>query len=136
MASDPTAAANAWVSGMQGAGTKITAGVNAVTVAPGQAAARQAGVWAQNTAAAQAKYARNVAAVPLNEWQTAMTQKGIPRIASGATAAQGKYQAAMTQILPQIQNIVSSLPPRGTVDQNIQRAVTYMQKASQITYTK
>jgi hypothetical protein len=136
MASDPTSASNAWLAGMQGAASKITAGVNAVTVAPGQAAARQATVWAQNTAAAQSKYAKNVSAVSLNEWQTATINKGVSRVASGAAASQDKYTAAMTQILPQITSIVQSLPPRGTTDQNIQRAVTYMQKASQITYNK
>lgn len=136
MASDPTTASNSWLAGMQGAASKITAGVNAVTVAPGQAAARQATVWAQNTAASQQKYAKNVSAVSLSEWQQATINKGVSRVASGAAASQDKYTAAMTQILPQISSIVQSLPPRGTTDQNIQRAVTYMQKASQITYNK
>lgn len=133
---DPTAASNAWLSGMQGASTKITAGVNAVTVSPGSAAARQANVWAQNTAAAQAKYAKNVNAVSLQDWKDATINKGVSRVASGAAASQGKYQAAMTQILPQIASIVSGLPARGTTDQNIQRAVAYMQAASKITYNK
>lgn len=133
---DPTTAAQNWVNGMQTAGSKMTAGVNNVTVAPGQAAARQSQVWAQNTAASVNKYAKNVAAVSLSEWQQAVITKGIPRVASGASAAQGKMANAMTQILPQIASIVSALPPRGTVEQNIQRAVTYMQKAHQITYNK
>lgn len=133
---DPNTAAQNWVSGMQTAGAKITAGVNAVTVAPGQAAARQAAVWAQNTAAAQNKYAKNVASVTLEEWKASVLNKGINRVASGATAAQGKMQSAMSQILPQIATIVQGLPPRGTTDQNIQRAVAYMQAAHKITYNK
>lgn len=133
---DPTTAAANWVRGMQGSTAKITAGVNAVTVAPGQAAARQAGVWAANTAAAQQKYAKNVASVSLQDWQAAVLNKGVQRVAAGATASEGKMAAAMTQILPQIANIVQSLPPRGDINANIQRAVTYMTKASQITYNK
>lgn len=133
---DPTTAAANWVAGLQSAGTKITAGINAVTVAPGQAAARQSAVWAQNTAAAKDKYAKNVAAVTLQEWQQAAIQKGVPRIASGAAASQGKMQAAMTQILPQIASIVQALPPRGNTDQNIARAVAYMQAARNITYNR
>lgn len=136
MAIDPNAASNAWLAGMQGAGTKITAGINNVTVAPGAAAARQAGVWAQNTAAAQQKYAKNVGAVSLQDWKDAAINKGVSRIASGAAASQSKYLAAMTQIGPQIASIVSSLPPRGNTDQNIARAVAYMQAASKITYNK
>lgn len=133
---DPATAAQNWVTGMQQSTSKITAGVQAVTVAPGQAAARQAQVWAQNTAAAQAKYAKNVAAVSLQDWQNAVLTKGVQRVASGATAAQGKMANAMSQILPQIASIVQSLPPRGTTDQNIARAVDYMQKATRITYNK
>lgn len=133
---DPTTAAANWVRGMQGSTAKITAGVNAVTVAPGAAAARQAGVWAANTAAAQQKYAKNVASVSLQDWQAAVLNKGVQRVAAGATASEGKMAAAMTQILPQIANIVQSLPPRGDINANIQRAVTYMTKASQITYNK
>lgn len=136
MASDPNAASAAWLAGMQGASTKITAGVNAVTTAPGQAAARQANVWAQNTAAAVNKYSKNVAAVSLQDWQQATLTKGVARIASGAAASQSKYTAAMTQILPQITSIVQGLPARGTTDQNIARAVAYMQAASKITYNK
>lgn len=133
---DPNAAAQAWVNGMQSAGAKITAGVNAVTVPPGQAAARQAAVWASNTAAAQAKYAKNVAAVSLEEWKQAVLTKGVNRVGTGAAAAQNKMANAMTQILPQIANIVSSLPPRGDLGANINRMVDYAQKASKITYNR
>lgn len=133
---DPTAAAAAWAQGMAASGSKITAGVNAVQTPPGQAAARQAQVWAQNTAAAVNKYAKNVAAVSLSDWQQSMITKGIPRIASGAAASQGKMANAMQQILPQIASIVSSLPPRGTFDQNVARMTAYVQKAHQITVNK
>lgn len=132
---DPATAAANWVSGMQGAATKMTAGINAVTTAPGALAARQAAVWAQNTQAAQSKFAKNVGAVSLEEWKQAAITKGVGRVAGGATAAQSKMANAMQQILPQIDSIVKSLPPRGTTEQNIQRAVAYMNKAHQITYT-
>lgn len=133
---DPNAAAQAWVNGMQSAGAKITAGVNNVTVAPGAAAARQAAVWASNTAAAQAKYAKNVSAVSLEEWKQSVLTKGVNRVGTGAAAAQNKMANAMTQILPQIANIVSSLPPRGDLGANINRMVDYAQKASKITYNR
>lgn len=126
MAQDPGTIATRWAQNLGAATQKITDGVNAVTVAPGQAAARQADVWLANTQAAQAKWKARVAAVPLSDWQNMMTTKGIPRIASGATAAQPKFQAFMTQFLPYVQAGRNTLPARGTLDQNINRAVAMM----------
>lgn len=119
----PDQIATNWAQNLAGSTSKITAGVNAVTVAPGQAAARQKDVWLQNTQAAQAKWASRVAAVPLSDWQNAMTNKGVPRIASGATAAQPKFASFMTKFLPHLAAGKAALPPRGTLDQNVNRAV-------------
>lgn len=126
MAQDPTTIAANWASRLAGSTQKITDGINAVSVAPGVAAARQKDVWLQNTQAAQAKWAKNVAGVSLSDWQQMTITKGVPRIASGAQAAQPKFQAFMTKFLPYVQSGKASLPPRGTLDQNINRAVAMM----------
>jgi len=126
MAQTPDQIAANWASRLAASTQKIQDGVNSVTVAPGQAAARQADVWLQNTQAAQAKWKRNVAAVSLSDWQSAMTNKGVQRIASGATAAQPKFQSFMSQFLPYVQSGAANLPARGTLDQNINRAVAMM----------
>jgi hypothetical protein len=131
MAKDPTAVAAKWAANLAGSTTSITAGVNSVTQAPGQAAAAQKAVWAQNVAASQAKWARNVAAVPLSDWQQAMITKGIPRVASGATAAEPKMAAFMGKLLPYVAAGKNSLPPRGDINANIARMtqwVMYMAK--------
>jgi hypothetical protein len=118
----PDQIATNWSQNLASSTSKITNGVNAVTVAPGQAAARQKDVWLQNTQAAQAKWAQRVAAVPLSDWQAAMNTKGVPRIASGATAAQPKFASFMTKFLPHLAAGKAALPARGTLDQNINRS--------------
>ena len=102
-----------------------------MTVAPGQAAAKQKGVWVNNVTAAADKWATRVAAVPLSDWQQAMINKGVPRIATGATAAQPKMATFMGKLLPYIGAGQASLPARGDLNANVQRMVawvTYMSK--------
>lgn len=128
MATDPSTAAQDWVNGLSAKTAKITQSVQSVTVAPGQAAARQKAVWMQNTQAAADKWANASQRVTLAEWQSAMVNKGIPRIASGAQAAQSKMQAVFAQLLPYIDSAKQSLPPRGTFEQNKARATAMMDK--------
>ena len=120
---DPATVAANWVAGLQSKSAKIEAGIRSVTVAPGQAAARQAAVWAQNTVAAQAKFARNSQAVSLAQWQEAAVTKGIPRIGSGAAASHDKMVSFFQKFLPAVASAKAALPPRGTYDQNKARMV-------------
>jgi hypothetical protein len=124
---DPQAIANNWASRLGQSTQKITDGVNAVTVAPGQAAARQKAVWQQNTANAADKWAARTSQVSLGDWQAAMTQKGVQRVGAGATAAVPKMAAFMTQLLPYVEQTRASLPARGNLDQNIARMVAFTQ---------
>ena len=124
MATDPTAAAKKWSDRLSQAASDgtIQAGIQSVTVAPGQTAARQKQVWAQNTAAAVDRWATNTAAVSLPEWQQAMTAKALPRIGAGASAAEPKMAQFLGKLLPVINNAKANLPARGTFQQNLQRA--------------
>lgn len=126
MAGTPDQVAARWAQQLAAAGDKIKMGVDSVTVAPGQAAARQKSVWQQNTTSAADKWARNTSAVSLSDWKQAIESKGIPRIAAGASAAQPKFAQFMGKLLPYVQSAKSALPPRGTYDQNKQRALAMM----------
>lgn len=128
---DPGTVANLWAQRLGAARQQIIDGVNAVTVAPGQKAAAQVQVWLANTQAAADKWARNTQAVSLQQWQNAMISKGVDRVATGANAAVPKMTQFMQQWLPYEQQVVASLPPRGNLQQNIQRAVTMMQTNAQ-----
>lgn len=121
----PTEAAANWAQKFGASGTKWAAGVNGVTVAPGQLAARAKNLWLQNTTAAADRFAANSARVSLTDWQQQTVSKGQPRLASGATAAQGKVEAAFAKLFPAIQNVVNSLPPRGDIEMNITRSAQF-----------
>jgi MoxR-like ATPase len=128
---DPNAAAAKWAARTQAAVQDYVAGVNAVTQPPGRAAAAQADTWAANVAAAKGKFARNVGAVTAEEWKAAATGKGAQRIPQGVTDAQSKVQSFMVTHLQIVERVRGSLPPRGSKEQNIQRAVQMMRGVMQ-----
>lgn len=128
-------AANRWASGMAGAAEKIKAGVNAVTEAPTAKAARRSDAYLAGVqrALASGKYQASLERVTLQEWQKAMNDKGVMRVASGAAEAKGKFQSFMSEFLPYVENAVRELEsmPRGDLEQNIARATAMMRKLSQ-----
>ena len=103
MTATPDVIAQKWATRLSAATQEITAGVNAVTQAPGAKAAARVDVWLANLQRSRDKWVRNVGSVTLAQWQTAMIQKGIPRVSSGATAAVPKMTAFMTQWLAHLQ---------------------------------
>jgi predicted transcriptional regulator len=119
---NPSAAAQQWASRLGQATQAYTDGVNSVTVAPGQLAAAAGDRWMNNTAAALPRFKANSAAVSREQWQQAAISKGAPRLASGATAAQPKVEQVFAKLFPAIRNVVSSLPARGDINQNVERS--------------
>lgn len=115
-------AAQRWQTGFSGAGAKWQAGIEAVQVAPGQLAAAQQGRYVAGVTQNAGKWATKTAGVSLATWKATSIQKGAGRLASGAQAGMSKYQTAIAPVLSAIGTIVQGLPPRGTVEQNIQRS--------------
>ena len=109
-----------------------------VTVAPGKSAALAKDLWLQKISASADKWARRVSAVSLQDWQDAMINKGINRIASGTQAAIPKMTAFMTDFLPFVDQGVAAIKnmPKGNVEAGIARAAamirhnaTYVRKS-------
>lgn len=120
----PSAAdvAQRWQSGFSGAGTKWAAGINSVDTAPGILAAASKDRYLAGVQASADKYATNVAKVSLQDWKTQAVNKGQSRLASGATAGAPKYQAKMGPVLQAIGQIRDTLPARGDIMTNLERA--------------
>jgi hypothetical protein len=124
-AKSPAQIAEKWARNLGAAGESIRQGVEAVTEAPGQKAAARSQAYLDGVmrAVSSGKWAENVGKVSLADWKNSMVTKGLGRIAAGATAAKGKMQSFMAEFLPYEQRVVSSLPPRGDLAQNIERMV-------------
>jgi hypothetical protein len=102
----------------------MTSGAQAVQKAPGQAAAAAADKWLAKVTQSKAKFAANVAAVSLSQWQNAYINVGIPRVAQGAQAKQSKVLAFQQQFLPYLQAGIGQIDamPSTTLEDGIARA--------------
>lgn len=129
----PEQATQRWVNGLGSSTQKIQDGVNRVTVAPGQKAAAAQAKWFARLQASQQKWATRVAAVTLQEWQQAMSTVGVQRVAQGAQAKQGKFQAFMADFLPYLQAGVSRVEamPSVSLEDNINRSVAMIRYNAQ-----
>ncbi len=128
----PQQAAQNWARGMANSTEKIRAGISAVTESPMQKAAARAEAYALGVqrAVADGTYQAGLESVSLDDWKRASLEKGVNRIAGGAEASKPKFAQFMTDFLPHVQAGVAALPPRGTVEQNIERAVAMMRHNS------
>lgn len=117
-------ATSKWLSNLSASTDRMKSGAEAVTTAPGQLAAAAADKWIARVTAAKQKFATNVAAVTLQQWQQAYENIGIPRVAQGAQAKQGKVTDFMNQFLPYLQSGVAQIDkmPSNTLEDSIARA--------------
>ena len=120
----------------------VSAGVDAYVAGGGNpmaAAAANPQKWIQGVTNAQAKWVARLTAPNMTgaSWQTAMKNKGIGRIGTGAAnaaTANGKMTEFLGALLPYEQQGLAQLPPRGDLATNINRAsswISYMAKFRQ-----
>lgn len=131
---DAAAYAEKWSRKLKQATPDITAGINRVTVAPGAAAAKQANAMLTNlTARVQdGTWAKRVGGVTLEDWRAKALNKGVGRIAAGVDAAQTKVTNMAGKLLAAVDGAVqvTNQTPRGDLQTNINRAVTFMNEMS------
>jgi hypothetical protein len=113
-------------------------GIRAVTVAPGQRAAARKAEYVEGVAAAADKWAQRVASVTLQDWQQAMLAKGVGRVAAGVQAAQGKFAAFMSQLLPYAERVSAlvSQMPKGTLEDSVRRAEAAIRAMSEFRFRR
>lgn len=138
MAKDPATISARWAQNLGGATQKIQDGVNAVTTAPGAKAAAAQAKYLAGVQAKADKWKTRVGAVSLAEWQAAMTQKGLPRIAQGAQASQGKFQNFMAQFLPYVESQAATVRqmPNLTLEDSVNRAAAMIRANAKFSYKK
>lgn len=128
--------AQKWSTNLAASTPQMTAGVQGVTTSPTQLAAAQSQAYVQGVqqAVSSGKWQQRLQNVTLGQWQQAYITKGIPRVQQAAATDKGKVQNAFTPLLNYVYNLrdqINSSMPRGTLAQNVQRAVANIQGMSQ-----
>lgn len=118
-------AAQRWQQGFGAAGQRWADGIESVSVAPGQLAAAAQSRYLAGVQQNAQKWASRVSSISLAQWKSQAVAKGQGRLATGAQSGMAKYQARIQQVLDAEKSIIAGLPPRGTVEQNIQRSAAF-----------
>ncbi len=126
MAKQAAQVAQKWARNLAASTEDIKAGVQGVTVNPAQAAIAKQAVMLQKLTASvnNGKWAKGLGRVTLEGWKQNMIDKGVSRIAGGAQAAEGKFSAFMTQLLPVAEQVKAQVKgmPKITVEDSIARS--------------
>lgn len=123
----PQQAAQAWRESAGRAAQNFEQGVTGYSGDWAGATTRQQAVMVSNYTQAvnRGDWAQGVNRVGTNGWKS-RTQAKIGNYTTGFSAGADRQQAAISKILAAESNIVGSLPPRGTYEQNKARATAVM----------
>lgn len=117
--------ATRWGQGLKGSVERIRSGVGRVSESPGKAAAAKADKWhaAMSSMEVKDKWRRRLGAMTLEEWQTAMLDKGVNRIAAGVDTAQPKMAAYGEKLIAHQNRLLAELDgmPDVTLEDSISR---------------
>jgi len=128
----PQEYAEKWARRLSGSTEDIRRGIAKVSVAPGELAAAQQDAMLTNVVASinSGLWANRVRCVSLGDWQKAATEKGIPRIAVGVTAAEPKMARIAGPLLQAVDEsaAISNALPKGTLEDSINRMTTFVRE--------
>jgi hypothetical protein len=128
----PQEAAEKWQRRLTGATADIQKGVERVTVAPTQKAVAKEQKLRQRWQESMdsGKWRANTAAVSLEDWRSAMINKGVQRISQGASSAQGKVADVYQSLFAYENNVMSQIEsmPDVTIGDSIARASAWIEK--------
>lgn len=126
----PEEFASRWGTGLKGSIDRMRTGIDRVTVAPGKLAADKADKWhmAISSSDTKEKWRRRIGAVTLEEWQTAMKNKGLIRIAAGVDEAQTRMQDFATKLIAHQNALLSKIDTMAdlTLEDSILRMTTWV----------
>ncbi len=99
--------AQKWGQRLQGASESIKQGVNNVTVSPTEKAAQAKDKYLQGVqqAAAEGRYEDGLRKVSLQDWQRAMTEKGVANLQNGVRAGVQNMEKFLREFLPYAQQV-------------------------------
>lgn len=117
-----------WSRNYTGSSEQMKQGANAVTVSPTQKAiqAKDRYIAGVQRAFNDGTYEAGLSRVTLADWKQAYIEKGIANAAAGAKLGAIKLERHEREFGPVRDQIVASLPPRGTPEENIQRMVAFV----------
>lgn len=115
-------------------------GIQAVTEAPGKAAAAKQDKMRANLIAAidSGKWAARVSAVSLDDWKTAMLEKGVARVPAGIDAAKAKTEAFAEQLLAYEETLLTKLNsmPDLTLEDSIARSGFWIREMAKFEFKR
>jgi hypothetical protein len=114
-----------WQNAAGRATTDYVAGVNATTKDQAALAVAQQATLLQNfnNAVTSGRWAAGVQRRGTAYWKT-QTEKKAPNYSAGYSAGAANQASAMVKVMAAIAQGVASLPPRGDLNQNLQRVVS------------
>jgi len=132
----PEEFAEKWASNLRASAEYMRRGVESVTEAPTHKAAskRQKWVARMTDKATQDKWERGLRAVSLEDWKTAMREKGISRAQAGAQSATPKMAQVGSKLLAHIDQGLAKLQgmPDVTLEDSRNRLLAWFDHMSKL----
>lgn len=120
----PSEYAAKWAANFGASADKYKRGIQSVSVNPAQQAiaAKDRMLQGFTDAVTSGRWEANLGKVTLASWQQAAMDKGANAIPAAARVGQAKAMAAEQVNAPLRDSVLGTLPARGTIDQNLERA--------------